>query len=297
MDPNKQNLPHSNETNNPLYSQQNDFSGISQRSGAQGDQAEYVNYLPNLFQRQAGFYHHTFLNEVSNANTFEHPAISFNQENEVNFSLQTTHLGAYPDQLQVRKENQNSFALVDNKMMKRSTNDAHSIVVNNMLQEIKYGRVNVPRDRLGFGLSEINNFEINNVQQDISSATESILRDAKRKLALANCPAEFNDSAVNSIPLEMENYKAEFPERHSTTRDPGREIDIEQSRYHAADPTIKNKCHICSKQFKRLSSLKTHYNSHTGYKSHRCPWQGCGKSFNVKSNMTRHFKLHARRFQ
>ena len=56
----------------------------------------------------------------------------------------------------------------------------------------------------------------------------------------------------------------------------------------------KNRCRICEKQFQRPSSLQTHYYSHTGEKLFKCPLKSCGREFNVKLNMTRHFKLHER---
>lgn len=60
------------------------------------------------------------------------------------------------------------------------------------------------------------------------------------------------------------------------------------------ETALRNRCRICNKQFKRPSSLQTHYYSHTGEKIFKCPWQGCGKMFSVKSNMTRHYRLHER---
>ncbi|ODV82330.1 uncharacterized protein CANTADRAFT_45374 [Suhomyces tanzawaensis NRRL Y-17324] len=56
----------------------------------------------------------------------------------------------------------------------------------------------------------------------------------------------------------------------------------------------RNRCKICNKQFKRPSSLQTHYNMHTGEKIYKCEWKECGKLFSVKSNMTRHYRLHER---
>lgn len=55
-----------------------------------------------------------------------------------------------------------------------------------------------------------------------------------------------------------------------------------------------HRCPVCHKTFKRPLSFKIHYSIHTGYKHYRCEWPGCGKSFNVKSNMTRHRKMHMR---
>lgn len=54
----------------------------------------------------------------------------------------------------------------------------------------------------------------------------------------------------------------------------------------------KYACQICEKRFKRPSSLSTHMNIHTGQKPHLCPLSSCGKPFNAKSNMLRHYKIH-----
>ncbi|ODQ79742.1 hypothetical protein BABINDRAFT_22628, partial [Babjeviella inositovora NRRL Y-12698] len=56
----------------------------------------------------------------------------------------------------------------------------------------------------------------------------------------------------------------------------------------------RNRCPECQKQFKRPSSLQTHMHSHTGAKPYYCSWSGCGRAFSVRSNMTRHMKLHER---
>lgn len=47
-------------------------------------------------------------------------------------------------------------------------------------------------------------------------------------------------------------------------------------------------CTTCNKAFSRPSSLKIHSHSHTGEKPFRCPHNGCGKAFSVRSNMKRH---------
>ncbi|KAG0651717.1 C2H2 finger domain transcription factor mtfA [Hyphodiscus hymeniophilus] len=47
-------------------------------------------------------------------------------------------------------------------------------------------------------------------------------------------------------------------------------------------------CPTCSKAFSRPSSLRIHSHSHTGEKPFKCPHQGCGKAFSVRSNMKRH---------
>ncbi|KAL5488489.1 hypothetical protein ACEPAI_6607 [Sanghuangporus weigelae] len=57
----------------------------------------------------------------------------------------------------------------------------------------------------------------------------------------------------------------------------------------------RHSCARCGKRFNRPSSLKIHLNTHTGAKPYVCPFQGCGRTFNVSSNMRRHFRNHARR--
>ncbi len=47
-------------------------------------------------------------------------------------------------------------------------------------------------------------------------------------------------------------------------------------------------CQTCTKAFSRPSSLRIHSHSHTGEKPFKCPRQGCGKAFSVRSNMKRH---------
>ncbi|GEQ72930.1 hypothetical protein JCM33374_g6618 [Metschnikowia sp. JCM 33374] len=56
--------------------------------------------------------------------------------------------------------------------------------------------------------------------------------------------------------------------------------------------TRAHKCVICNKVFKRPSSYRIHYTIHSGEKDFSC--YKCGKKFNVKSNLTRHEKLHVK---
>lgn len=63
---------------------------------------------------------------------------------------------------------------------------------------------------------------------------------------------------------------------------------------HTYNNSKKNRygCKFCGKYFSRPSSLSTHLNTHTGDKPFICPYKGCCKGFNARSNMTRHYKTH-----
>ncbi|KAJ7135284.1 hypothetical protein C8R43DRAFT_1110167 [Mycena crocata] len=51
-------------------------------------------------------------------------------------------------------------------------------------------------------------------------------------------------------------------------------------------------CVTCGKGFNRPSSLQIHANTHSGAQPFLCPYPACGRSFNVNSNMRRHFRNH-----
>ncbi|AMD19771.1 HCL380Cp [Eremothecium sinecaudum] len=56
----------------------------------------------------------------------------------------------------------------------------------------------------------------------------------------------------------------------------------------------RNACKVCGRECRRPSTLKTHMLTHTGQRPFRCRFPGCNKSFNVRSNMLRHERLHDR---
>ncbi|THU80881.1 hypothetical protein K435DRAFT_694748, partial [Dendrothele bispora CBS 962.96] len=58
------------------------------------------------------------------------------------------------------------------------------------------------------------------------------------------------------------------------------------------DSEKRHVCKLCNKRFNRPSSLRIHMNTHTGATPFRCPYPGCGREFNVNSNMRRHYRNH-----
>lgn len=71
--------------------------------------------------------------------------------------------------------------------------------------------------------------------------------------------------------------------------------DSKNKKKEGSTKVRNHKCPVCLKVFKRPLSFRIHYSIHTGERDHRCNWPGCGKLFNVKSNMTRHQKVHFKR--
>jgi uncharacterized Zn-finger protein len=51
-------------------------------------------------------------------------------------------------------------------------------------------------------------------------------------------------------------------------------------------------CFVCNSKFSRNSTLKLHALLHTGVKPHKCPYEGCPKSFTERSNMRKHCRVH-----
>ncbi|KAF9067742.1 hypothetical protein BDP27DRAFT_1225398 [Rhodocollybia butyracea] len=85
------------------------------------------------------------------------------------------------------------------------------------------------------------------------------------------------------------------------------EDDRLDREYPLQKQTKRHVCALCCKRFNRPSSLRIHSNTHTGDVSghshptplsllndlaFRCPYPGCGRRFNVSSNMRRHYRKH-----
>ncbi|KAH8115573.1 hypothetical protein DFH11DRAFT_1725808 [Phellopilus nigrolimitatus] len=77
--------------------------------------------------------------------------------------------------------------------------------------------------------------------------------------------------------------------------DDGEDGDGDEAEDDFGTEKRRHSCSQCGKRFNRPSSLKIHLNTHTGAKPFACPHPGCGRSFNVSSNMRRHYRNHARR--
>ncbi|KAG6917114.1 hypothetical protein DXG01_003780 [Tephrocybe rancida] len=63
-------------------------------------------------------------------------------------------------------------------------------------------------------------------------------------------------------------------------------------------PPVKKKkskmhqCEVCGKMFPRPSGLKTHMNTHNNLKPFPCGFEGCSRTFTVRSNAKRHLRTH-----
>lgn len=100
----------------------------------------------------------------------------------------------------------------------------------------------------------------------------------------------YNQAVSRSPPLAHYQQQYSFPlmSNHQNVPQYGKTVN----RFHKKKI---NQCKICGKVLTRPSSLHSHMFVHTGDRPYECKWLNCGKTFNVKSNMNRHYKLHLRR--
>ncbi|THU88571.1 hypothetical protein K435DRAFT_761759 [Dendrothele bispora CBS 962.96] len=95
--------------------------------------------------------------------------------------------------------------------------------------------------------------------------------------------SSYPSANANRLPYETR----PSPNPHITTTDsfPPEELSDEGD-------DKKHICTLCRKRFNRPSSLRIHMNTHTGATPFCCPYPGCGRKFNVNSNMRRHYRNH-----
>ncbi|EPX73758.1 transcription factor zf-C2H2 type [Schizosaccharomyces octosporus yFS286] len=92
-------------------------------------------------------------------------------------------------------------------------------------------------------------------------------------------------SQSNKDPSAIEK-RVHIARRHSNTR------KSNQQSAAISSSTVRYRCTECLQGFSRPSSLKIHTYSHTGERPFVCDYVGCGKAFNVRSNMRRHQRIH-----
>ncbi|PBK90341.1 hypothetical protein ARMGADRAFT_296209 [Armillaria gallica] len=86
------------------------------------------------------------------------------------------------------------------------------------------------------------------------------------------------------LPHQPQSFPQFRRQSTSTSSEEGEDVIGERDR--------KYVCTVCNKRFTRPSSLRIHVNTHTGATPFRCPFPGCGRGFNVNSNMRRHYRNH-----
>ncbi|PBK90349.1 hypothetical protein ARMGADRAFT_296456 [Armillaria gallica] len=86
------------------------------------------------------------------------------------------------------------------------------------------------------------------------------------------------------LPYQPRSFPQSRRQSTPTSSEEGKDVLGEHDR--------KYVCTVCNKRFSRPSSLRIHVNMHTGATPFRCPFPGCGRGFNVNSNMRRHYRNH-----
>ncbi|KAF9064315.1 hypothetical protein BDP27DRAFT_1450800 [Rhodocollybia butyracea] len=118
----------------------------------------------------------------------------------------------------------------------------------------------------------------------------------KRRLELLKCTHVEEGRSVAQVLTPQGRNRTPSPppvNPHSPTPPVKPKSNVHQDE---RSPNLKKKyiCTKCSKGFSRPSSLRLHINVHTGNTPYRCSFPGCGREFNVSSNMRRHYRRHNR---
>ncbi|EDO16022.1 hypothetical protein Kpol_495p20 [Vanderwaltozyma polyspora DSM 70294] len=68
-----------------------------------------------------------------------------------------------------------------------------------------------------------------------------------------------------------------------------------QKKQQTSNKKATYECSVCGKRVTRAYSLHAHMLIHTKVRPYKCDWENCGKTFNVKSNLNRHVKIHLKK--
>lgn len=129
-----------------------------------------------------------------------------------------------------------------------------------------------------------------------SSVSGPLLFHNSSLVLLATLQPSSNSSFIKNEVYMPQSYQGQQLPGYNYQQYPYRQSSSFSGYSNTAPPeTGRNRCPVCHKVFKRPSSLQIHFYIHTGVKMFKCEWEGCGRMFNVKSNMKRHYRLHLKK--
>lgn len=129
-----------------------------------------------------------------------------------------------------------------------------------------------------------------------SSVSGPLLFHNSSLVLLATLQPSSSSSYIKNEMYMPQNYQGQQLPGYNYQQYPYRQSSSFSGYSNTAPPeTGRNRCPVCHKVFKRPSSLQIHFYIHTGVKMFKCEWEGCGRMFNVKSNMKRHYRLHLKK--
>ena len=139
---------------------------------------------------------------------------------------------------------------------------------------------------------EINNTNNNNNRKGNSNSNSNYTATNKRKRKNSKTPSTLKaqKGELSFLPASS----AESGLGPITTKN-GIPLVTQIAAHLTITKKLKKQCPVCGKVCSRPSTPKTHYLIHSGDTPFKCPWKGCKKAFNVKSNMIRHLKTHQKK--